>query len=343
VYAGVVTGWTSDTLAGPAFRLVNTIVVPEPAASGELLPAARLEPGGERRASFLADSARPFVVRASTWSPLQAAVAYLHEPDGMPYRNGQQLEVGADSGAGVFRVDARDVVPGAYELVLGGFPVGVATVSARVAQAPFRVAARASGDAVTAALSNVTSAPVRARLGLAAAGAEREQPIESRGGDTVRIPLRAPGWARLATVDIMMDPAQWERFTDFGMTLVDSTGAQVGKLPLNYAVGRLRTAVSPTAGGLPLELQLFPGLAEPGSTEAWRARVTVRFYPDSAGRLAAAAQTPTAVELSPRESRSVSLTAPAPVGPPGEGFRPLLVLVARVGEERWTREFAAQE
>ncbi|HTC24900.1 MAG TPA: S8 family serine peptidase, partial [Gemmatimonadales bacterium] len=82
VYTGVVSGWTADTALGPAFRLLNTVVVPHAIRSATLLSDARLEPGGTRRAFFAADTGRPFVVRVSTESPLQGAFAALYEPGG---------------------------------------------------------------------------------------------------------------------------------------------------------------------------------------------------------------------------------------------------------------------
>ena len=67
-----------------------------------------------------------------------------------------------------------------------------------------------------------------------------------------------PDWAIHATVDVSMDPAQWPRFTDFGLTLFDSAGRQLGKSPLNYALAmtrvRLRDHLIGSALGLPLPI-----------------------------------------------------------------------------------------
>ncbi|HEU4588013.1 MAG TPA: S8 family serine peptidase [Gemmatimonadales bacterium] len=339
VYSGVVSGWTSDTLAGPAFRMVNTVVVPFPAATADLVSSARLEPGAERRGLFLADSARPFAVRIATWSPMQAVLAALHEPNGQPYRGAPQRQASADSGAAVFRVDARDVVPGAYEATAVGFPTMGATVSIHVDQAPFRLAATTSAGKVDAALANVTSRPATAKVGLVLAGVEQVRTIESRGGDTVRVPLTAPTWATRVAVDLEMAPTQWERFTDFGVTLFAPNGQQIAKLPLNYAFGRLQTDLGENHAEQPMTLTLFPGLAVPGSKEPWTARISVRFYADSAEKLAAHAALASSVTVGPGETQTVTLERPQTPWPLAADFRPLGLLVAQSGGQRWTREF----
>ncbi len=95
VYTGVVSGWTSDTMAGPAFRLVNTIVVP---AIGERIETdpAQIPAGGQRRLFFRAEAGRPFFVATATTSRTEQAQAFLHEPGGQPYReaNGDSRGVG---------------------------------------------------------------------------------------------------------------------------------------------------------------------------------------------------------------------------------------------------------
>ncbi|HEU5171851.1 MAG TPA: S8 family serine peptidase, partial [Gemmatimonadales bacterium] len=177
VYTATVSGWTSDTTAGPAFRLVNTVVVPHPGSGGELLASVRLEPGTTRRAFFHADSGRPFVVRVSTWSPLQAAIAALHEPGGMPFRDGGQLQAGADSGAAIFRVDARDVVGGVYEADAAGLPFGGATVSIRVDHAPFRLFGEAQEGRLVTLLQSLVREPVEVDIRAVLGGAERRDAI----------------------------------------------------------------------------------------------------------------------------------------------------------------------
>src|SRR5207247_9051679 len=61
---GTVTGWGPDTLAGPAFRLVTTVIAAAPAADGteRLREGVAVPAGGTLRTFFQVDSARPFAL-----------------------------------------------------------------------------------------------------------------------------------------------------------------------------------------------------------------------------------------------------------------------------------------
>ena len=61
VHTGTVLAWSADTLRGPAFRLVATLVLPQAASTGPttLRQDAPLEQGAVLRSFFLADTARP--------------------------------------------------------------------------------------------------------------------------------------------------------------------------------------------------------------------------------------------------------------------------------------------
>ncbi len=339
-YSGVVSGWLADTMAGPAFRLVNTIVVPHPAGDAELMQSARLEPGATRRAFFVADSTRPFLVRVAAWSGAQGAFAFLHEPDGMPFRDGAQQQAGADSNAAVFRVDGRDAVAGVYEIDAVGEPTSGSTVSARVQQAPFRIAGVRDSAGIAATLTNLTAQAVSADVGAVLGGAQRVETVEGRGSDTVRIPFVAPAGARGAVVDVTMLRGQWERFTDFGLTVFDSAGRQIAKQPLNYALGRLQVPLAQGHRDAPVEVRLFPGLADPGSAESWKATVTIRLYADSTTALATTAGPKASLSIPAGESRTATFAMVPPPWLLGEGFSPLAVIVALSNGEVWTREVA---
>ena len=88
-YVGTVTGWGPDTLAGPAFRLVTTVITAEPVAAGtrKLREQVTLAPGAALRTFFDADSSRPFALMVETGGRAERALAFLHEPDGMPFRD----------------------------------------------------------------------------------------------------------------------------------------------------------------------------------------------------------------------------------------------------------------
>jgi hypothetical protein len=339
VYSGVVSGWTADTLLGPAFRLVNTVVVPHRAGSAELLADARLEPGATRRAFFAADSGRPFVVRIATANARQGAFAALYEPGGQPFRDGSQEQAGADSAAAEFRVDGRDAVSGVYEADAIGLPVAGATVSAWVEQSPFRLRGLGDGRDAVADVANVSGKPATGQVAVVLAGGERSEPLAASGSGVVRIPFTAPAWVKGVVVDLTMDPAQWERFTDFGLSVFDAAGRIVAKEPLNYALGRLSTTLADKHDDLPLEVRLFPGFAEPGAAEAWKAKVVIRLYASDPLALSTGAERTGELSLAPGETQTRRFALPDALPwalPPRFGL--LGAVVAYSGDDVWTSE-----
>ncbi|HJR17555.1 MAG TPA: S8 family serine peptidase [Gemmatimonadales bacterium] len=340
-YVGTVTGWGSDSLAGPAFRLVNTVVAPAPlSADGQdLRSSAQVAPGTALRTFFRADSARPFEVRTSTGAT-ETGLAFLHEPDGMPYRDESTRPLGGRAGAAIYRVDARDAVAGTYETVAAAVsarPEGL-NVGVRVTHAPFRMHLRRTDNEAVGTLANLTGAPANANVTMLLAGGERVQTVVARGSAVQRIPFVAPAWARNVIIDIAMDRAQWARFTDFGVTLFDSVGRQVERKPLNYAFGRLQATLPEEHGAMAMELALFPGFADPASEQPWTLRASIRLYADSAVTLAAASAAPESLTVAPGKSASRTFPLPGTPWPLSDGFFPLGILVARAGEHTWTRE-----
>jgi hypothetical protein len=340
-FVGTVTGWGADSMAGPAFRLVNTLIVPAPVtvAGSDLRSNVQVAPGTTLRTFFRADSARPFEVRTSS-GPTETGLAFLHEPDGMPYRDESARPLGGRAGAAVYRVDARDVVPGTYETVAAAVsprPQAL-DVSVRVKHSPFRLHLRRSRDEAVGSLSNLTGAPATAKVTMLLGGAERVHTVVARGSAVQRIPFIAPAWARNVIIDVTMERAQWDRFTDFGVTLFDSAGRQIEKKPLNYAFGRLQAALPGGHGGMAVELALFPGFAEQAGEQPWTARASIRLYADSAVTLPADAAASEPLTVAPGRSASRTFPLPATPWPLGDGFFPLGILVARDGEHIWTRE-----
>jgi tripeptidyl-peptidase II len=339
-YVGVVTGWGEDSLAGPAFRLVNTIVMPAPPSpqTAELRTGVQVEPGTSLRTFFRADSARPFEVRV-LGGPREKGLAFLHEPDGMPYRDESARPLGGGDGA-VYRVDARDVIGGTYEAVATAVsPTAQAlTAGVRLTQSPFRLHLTRRKDEAVGTLSNVTAAPGAGEMALLLGGAERVETVVTRGSATHRIPFIAPRWASGVVVDITMDREQWGKFTDFGVTLFDSAGIQIEKQPLNYAFGRLQASLPSGHGDMPVELALFPGFADAVSDEPWTLRASIRLYADSAVTVAAPGSAAATLTVAPGRSITRSFPLPALPWPAGDGFFPLGILVVRDGEHTWTRE-----
>ena len=339
-YIGTVTGWGADTLAGPAFRLVNTIILPAPISAGarDLRSGAAVESGSALRSFFIADSARPFEVRVSSGAG-QKGLAFLHEPDGMPYRDESARPIGGGEDTVAYRIDARDALPGAYENVAVAIsPTSEAlSASVRITHSPFRLQLSRKGDQALGTLTNLTNSRATAELMALLSGAERVETVVARGSAVRRIPFVAPAWARTAVIDITMDRAQWSRFTDFGVTLFDSAGRQIEKQPLNYAFGRLQTSLPEGHGDRSVELALFPGFADVASDEPWTLRASIRLYADSAVTLESTSA-PGVLTVAAGREATRAFGIPESPWPLGDGFFPLGILVARAGQHTWTRE-----
>jgi subtilisin family serine protease len=339
-YVATITGWGSDSLTGPVFRLVSTIVAPESLTSGvrELRSGVQVEPGTQVRSFFLADSARPFEVRVSGARVGQKGLAFLHEPHGMPYRDESARPIGTADREAVYQVDGRDVVSGAYEVVAVSPSTQPLSANIKVIQSPLRLHIARDQSGVSAGLTNVTSTPVRAEVAVLLGGGERSQTVTARGSSPQRVPFVAPAWARAVVIDVTMDRAQWGRFTDFGFTLFDSAGRQIEKQPLNYAFGRLQAKLPDGHGDMKLDLGLFPGFADPRSDQNWTLRASIRLYADTAVTLDPNGPADSTLTISPGKTATLGFALPTSPFPLGDGFFPLAVLVARTEERSWTRE-----
>jgi tripeptidyl-peptidase-2 len=335
---GTVTGWSNDSLTGPVFRLVSTLVAPDSVTlnARDLRSAVQVEPGALLRTFFRADSARPFEVRIETKNANEKALAFLHEPEGMPFRDESARPVGSTEAA-IYQVDARDAVAGSYEAVVFA-PTQSVSATVRVTQSPLLLRFSRDKDGAVATLQNTSPSPVNAEVIGLLGGGERVETVVARGSELRRIPFVAPSWAKAVVVDIAMERAQWDRFTDFGVTLFDSVGKQIEKQPLNYAIGRLQASLPEGHGNMPLELGLFPGFADSTDQEPWTLRATLRLYADSAVALERSGQGDRSVAVAPGASSSAGFTLTASPWPLGDGFFPLGVLVARIGDHTYTRE-----
>jgi tripeptidyl-peptidase II len=339
-YTSTVTGWGADSLVGPIFRLVGTVRSPEPLMAGtrELRTGVRVEPGTQVRTFFRADSARPLEVRVSSGRLGQKGLAFLHEPDGMPYRDESARPIGSADREAVYQIDGRDVVAGSYEVVAVAPTAQPLTVNAKVISAPVRLRLGRDNSGALASLTNLASVPVTAEVAMLLGGGERTEKVVARGSAVRRIPFVAPAWARAVVIDLNMDRGQWGRFTDFGVTLFDSAGRQIEKKPLNYAFGRLQAKLPDGHGDMPVELGLFPGFADPKGDESWTVQASIRLYADSAVALDRTREADSTLTIAPGQTATASFTLASSPWPLGEGFSPLAVLVARADGHSWTRE-----
>jgi subtilisin family serine protease len=336
-YTGVVSGWPADNLAGPAFRLVTTLVVPAPVADTALTLRrdAPVSAGEVLRSFFRAESARPLQVTFSSIAG-QQGLAYLHEPGGAPFREFAARPIGSGEQAAVYRVDARDVVAGDYQAAVAPMPGGRLAASVTVRHAPIALTCRAEGDVAVGELVNLSAGTLVVESELRLRGGQREDTVRGRGSGIREVPFDIPAWATGLEVDISMDPRQWERFTDFGVTVLDSLGRQVAQDPMEYAFARLSQILPEGHGAMRARLSLYPGFADAGDTREWSVIATIRLYGDSA--IAVEPDGTGELELAPRARGAARFRLPESPWPLPEGFSPLGVLLVREGDEVWTRE-----
>jgi len=319
VYTGTVTARNpSDTLAGPLFTLVNTVIVPYDLARQPLFDSSRVIAPGRLRRYFLTvpSAGATLALDVRLRDTTQQATVKLYEPNGQPFRGGGEMALGGDAGpAARAVVRAEDAVPGVYEMDVVAPALTSVTVSVRAALAPVALAREPRAVEVT----DASPATAAGTMAFAVTGAERDVDVTGRGLPAESITVRAPAWATGAEVDVAMAREQWERFTDFGVTVYDSTGQEVALGPLNYAVGRLAFDLPAELRGTPITIELFPALAVIANPAPWHATVRARFLLPAPRPLDG--------------SKTVSVVAGArqavPIGdfnasPAPDGFRPLV-------------------
>ncbi|HUL04446.1 MAG TPA: S8 family serine peptidase [Gemmatimonadales bacterium] len=325
VYEGTVPVWNaSDTLAGPAFTLVSTVVVPHDLDDHALYDERR-SIGPARVQRYFLRVLRPqsslHITVTLPDSLSQGANARLYEPSGQPFRDADELSLGHhDPGTGRFVVRGDDFVPGVYELDVFAPPLTGALVTVRAEATPLTLTPQRDGIEV----ANAGSATFIGRPGLFLIGAQREFNLVGRGTGSDTVTVRVPEWAATALVEVEMARAQWNEFTGFGVTEFDSSGQQVGQNPLNYAFGRQSLAIPGSVRRHPLLIELAPAFARSDGGHPWRATVRVRFLldrPQSTSR---------ASEISVVPGGRTLLTLPSlPLPSAAEGFAPLAELWVR--------------
>ena len=285
VHVGTVTALNPrDTMAGPLFVLVNTVIVPLDLAAkgGGLFDERRAIAPARMQRYFLTVSQPGATLRATVTVPDsqgQAATVRLYEPNGQPARSApDDIEIGEQQpGTATILVRAEDVVPGVYELVVVAPPLAPTTVTVRAELGPVALStaqrALEATSVVTGAENTVTGEVVHRLV-----GGERSYTIAGRGQPAETLQVRPPRWAKQMEVDVQVSPELWDEMTDFAITAYDSAGQQVrgGNEPMNYAFGRLSVAVPENLKGTPITIELYPAFAKlPG--HSWQGTALVRF------------------------------------------------------------------
>lgn len=289
VYVATVTGRTpTDSLAGARFRLVSTVIVPNDLTRPFADSARVLGPGALRRYFWRVPSATSFTYSIALADPDDAVLGLLFDPDGRPATATADslVTVGfGKSSSSTVLVPAEDVRAGVYELDVIDQGTSRATVTVRAQQAPVALTPRADGSIeVTNVVEGTADLSALASL----AGAERRSDVAGGGAPPESLWVTVPAWAARAEVWVEMPATQWEWFTDFGVSVYDSSGQQVNASPMNYAKGRQTFDVPKALAGQPVMVELFPAFARGDSSPPWQASVRIRFFTDSLDPIGAA-------------------------------------------------------
>jgi len=276
VYIGTVTALNPrDTIAGPLFTLVNTVIIPTDLTAKVLFDERRfIAPPGCNAISWRAAAGRHLAGDVMLPdSQGQQATVRLYEPDGEPARSApQDVDIGKESaGSASITVRAEDMVAGVYELDVVAPPLSGATVTVRADLGPVALAPAQTGGLEA---SSVVSgqATVTGELLFRLVGAERSYAIAGRGQPAESLQVRAPRW-RGAWKWISSFPRSVGRADDLSVTVYDSSGQQLrgGNQPVNYAFGRMSITLSDSVIGIPLTVELYPAFARLPATRG-RAR-----------------------------------------------------------------------
>ncbi len=298
-----------------------------------------IQAGELRRFMVDADSGRPFTVSVADkrGNPL---LLFLHEPGGMPSREGPVAASGGDEPEAILEVDGRTARDGRYEIIVLAGPAADAEAVLNVVPAPVRLSAvrDVRGDSLTVIVQPGGNPPstTAGSVSLELVGAERGLVVSSNGSADVRVPFRVPRWSGRLVVEVSMDPMQWGLFTDFGLTLEGPAGEIVSASPLNYAVGRLEVDLPEALRERDVNVVLSPAFADPGAKLHWRGTMAIRLYGGGAEPEVALAAVP--FILNPEGSDSLRFALPSHSWTLGDAFDPLGSLVAEVEGAMWRTE-----
>jgi len=278
VHVGTITAWNpTDSLAGPLFSLVSTVVVPFDLSTAPLADQHRTIAAAQVQRYFLRVAAAAATLQATVTLPdsgVQHATAQLFEPNGQPFRDNAERSLGGDDPGSVrYTVRAEDAVPGVYELDVYAPPLAGATVDVGAELAPVTLAPAATGLEVGDPGHSSETVAVTSR----ALGAGRDIAVAGRGLPPESVTVRVPAWAERMVVEVQLAPELWDELTDDAVTVFDSAGQQLNNAPLNYAIGRQDFKLPPGLGGRPVTIELYPAFARLDAAHPWQAQVRVRF------------------------------------------------------------------
>ncbi len=337
VRTGAIRVTTRDEEPGSLVVIPVTVVVPVSASSRTATESLSVAGGGTGRVFVPADTGRGVAIRVATTNATALVMAMLHEPGGMPFRDGAGTPAGFGERAGTFDIAAEDVESGLYEIDVVTTPSRGEQAIVTVRRAPVRLSASLQRDTLQVLATNVSESAASIRLRVGLIGAEQHYAVQRQDDRPFRVVLPVPGWAAQVVVDSRMPREAWSRFTDFGVTVEDASGRLIETEPLNYAFGRLSAEVPPAVRGDSIIVLLAPGFADAAASQAWTLDLTVRFLLDKPYGLDDGGSPFRPLAIAATRVERYPLSRMPIVIPPG--LDPLIVVVALEGVDYvWTRQ-----
>jgi hypothetical protein len=325
-HVGTVFGYSAaDSAAGPAFVLVNTVVVP---ASGPALAAtARVAAAAAADRYYLRvpEGASGFALRAAVRDSTVPASVHVFEPSGRPARGTEQISLGEEGQARASTaLSANDVVPGVWEVVVQAPPTKPVGYDLDVAVPDIRIAALDSaGPSPRVTFAAASGRDTAVTVVAEQLGASRLRDVTIVDGALVRDTVEAPVWARKAIVEVWIPRDAWDAVTDFSITLYDREGAQIGQGAMNYDFHRVEaTLPEHRTAPFPVQVELFPAFAHDTAPAQYPVRMRVTFTGEARPlQLASGQGTPAdtlALRIPARGSGAVAIGGAGPMtGLPG--------------------------
>ncbi len=265
----------TDTMAGPSFSLVNTVVVPR-ALNFPFTTGDKLGPGGVHRYFLeVPEDAGGLDVRMTVKSGEGGGASlFLFEPSGQPQRGVKSVLAEGKEWVSI-NVAAEDLIPGVYEAAVVPPPAGWIGYEFEAALPQVSVTSVAAGPTVT--IRNTAGRRLMTTLSAEVVGASIAQPIGGKGSSPWTAQLSQPDWASRIVLDVALPPTYWNGVTDFGVTLFDSTGAKLIDVPLNYAFGRQTVPLDSLDYHGDVMIELLPAYASLDPVSEWSGELRVDF------------------------------------------------------------------
>ena len=361
LYVGTVSATpASDTLAGPAFWLSNTIIVPQ-RLDQPFVEGRDLGPGRLQRYFFdVPEDAGGLTVEMELRYQMQRGSLFLFEPDGQPFRGGSKEDAGRGSSKVIMVVRGEDLVPGVYEAVVAAPSTSALTYDIRAGLPRFTIdppnaeprvtvrkregapeliqdAAVFQKEAKDSTRNDVDDVEVSA----SDIGAVRTVRVSGEASVPQHIAVPVPDWVGDMVVDVELPEGTWSQMTDFGVTLFDSAGAQVGLGPLTYGFGRHEFELRRRHRGQTLDIELFPAFAHLEAPPAWSAVVTIYLIARRATDLKSPAADSSGVVRTSQDITEVVFVLPEEEREMPDGFERLVEILASpaagASSRRWAR------